>query len=146
MKAEQQFYENLEIKAKTFVCEVCKLRKLVQTSGGTGYATTDTGKVCYTCCGKLEKKSMLETGKAILYLVLDMPFSKEKPNLAQSTNFGNGKVTNWPNSLSFPCRVKRGSHNWARTRYDVWFKVEGQNWHGVQYGDFTQLCHCRRIK
>ena len=32
------------------------------------------------------------------------------------------------------------------TTYDVWFiGPDGKEWHGVQYGDLTQVCHCRRV-
>lgn len=60
----------------------------------------------------------------------------------------NGEVTNWPGTLRFPLwSSKRGRHNIAGTRKDVWFKDgSGNMWHGVQYGEFTQICHCKRLK
>jgi hypothetical protein len=58
-----------------------------------------------------------------------------------------GRVTNWPNSLSFKGHVSKGRHNIAGTRYDVWFTgPDGHRWHGTQYGDNTQICHCKRTK
>ena len=95
-----------------------------------GYGTTADGKRhCYTCCADQDRSAMVRDGKIVLYL----------------TEKG---VTNWPGSLVFPVVHKRkGRHNMAGTRYDVWFTgPEGRNWHGVQYGENTQLCHCRRVK
>jgi hypothetical protein len=40
-----------------------------------------------------------------------------------------------------------GRHNIAGVRYDVWFRgPDGHVWWGVQYGDMTQICHCKRTK
>ena len=87
--------------------------------------------VCFTCCATDDKARMIETGRAMLYLTTSAP----------------AKVSNWPNSLSFPVsRILRGSHNWARVRYDVTFTgPDGRQWRGTQYGDNTQICHCRRL-
>ncbi len=99
----------------------------------TGYGRDENGKTfCYACCAEGDKQYMREHGKITLYLVNR-----------------NGKyfVTNWPSSLEFKVTgFSKGFHNIARTRYDVWFTFEGQNWHGVQYGDMTQICHCKRVK
>jgi hypothetical protein len=137
-----------------FYCWQCDQEYPTQSSGGTGYgratkhmvedgdAPHEKATICYACCAVTDRARMLKTGKATLYLT-------HKPFTAQDVAyypFVDGKVTNWPESLSFPCRVKRGRHNIARWRYDVWFKVDGQNWHGVSFGDNTQICHCKRCK
>lgn len=101
----------------------------------TGYGLdADGNKHCYACCAERDRKSMSETGRATLYL----------QHLANESF----KVTNWPGSLTFlPFRARIGRHNIARKRYDVWFNdSEGHTWHGVTYGDDTQICHCRRSK
>lgn len=55
-------------------------------------------------------------------------------------------ITNWPGTLEFPAlQVRSGRHNIAGTRIDVWFFVGKQQWHGVQYGEWTQICHCKRL-
>ena len=105
----------------------------------TGYGTDSSGKTfCYACCAETDKRSMIETGKATLYLTLDAVY----------VGHARGKVSNWPSSLEFPVRyVHEGRHNIAGKRYDIWFDgPDGSNWHGVQYGDNTQVCHCKRIK
>jgi len=100
-------------------------------------------KVCYACCGEHDKASMRGTGKAVLYLTHD---AFDTCTIAQYDNWRDGKITNWPGTLSIPCRVKRGSHNIARWRYDAWFKFEGKQWHGTCYGDNSQIIHCKQTK
>lgn len=99
----------------------------------TGYGTSPDGKTyCYQCCADRDKQQMRDDGRTTLYLVKD----------GESY-----KATNWPASLTFhPFHVRKGHHNIARTRYDFWFSFEGQPWHGVQYGENSQVAHCRRVK
>ncbi len=115
-----------------FRCSDCQEVKPLGSSNGvgTGYGYDKEDKpVCYQCCGKRDVESMINTGKAVLYL-------------------SKGKVTNWPGTISYHIQyTKTGRHNMAGKRYDVWFTgPDGFNWHGVQYGDNTQVCHCKRIK
>jgi hypothetical protein len=118
-------------------CDVCGKECIPSRyTGGYGIAAEGAplgkpgDKLCFPCCAKGDKLTMAATGKIVLYL--DQQESK---------------VTNWPGSLTFPCRIKAGRHNLARVRYDVWFKdQDGNPWHGVQCGDNSQLVHCKRIK
>ena len=108
-----------------------------------GYGITSDGKKhCYDCVAKIDRDSMTETGRATLYL------TQENSGLRPpSGSHGHAQVCNWPGSLSYRAYVKRGRHNIAGVRYDVWFRDhENRQWHGVQYGDNTQICHCKRIK
>lgn len=96
----------------------------------TGYGEDPkTGKkFCYACCAERDKDDMRKTGHATLYL----------------TEKG---ITNWPGSLILtPYFRKTGLHNIARIRRDVWFMFERTRWHGVNYGNFSQILHCKRIK
>lgn len=94
-----------------------------------GYGRIGDKKVCFACCGKRDRASLVTDTIATLYL---------------STN--PTCVANWPGTLSIPCTVRRGRHNIAGCRYDVWFTgPDGRRWHGVTYGDNTQLCHCRKL-
>lgn len=105
---------------------------------GAGYgADSDGRKYCYECCGKLDRVRMSETGRATLYLTHN-----------DSRSWFDWRVGNWPGTLSFkPLYGRTGHHNIARKRYDVWFNgPDGHVWHGVTYGDNTQICHCRRTK
>lgn len=112
-------------------CDTCA-RPLM---GAVGYGCDDLGRRhCYVCCADHDQAYMRKTGKITLYL----------------TTFDNGslgRITNWPGSLEFrTAYVRRGRHNIAGRRYDAWFWFEGAHWHGVQYGDNTQIMHCRRTK
>lgn len=63
------------------------------------------------------------------------------------TVFGGDTASNWPHTLVFRAHGQVGRHNIAGKRYDVWFNgPDGYEWHGVTYGDWTQLCHCKRTK
>jgi hypothetical protein len=117
---------------KTFKCYVCKETKEVTTGITTGYGyDKHNHKVCFECCGENDKKELtnLKPGqKFFLYLT------------------GN-KLTNWPGTLEINnLHVRKGHHNIARTRYDVWFVFSGNTYHGVQYGENTQVCHITRVK
>jgi hypothetical protein len=98
-----------------------------------GYGTTQDGKKhCYACCAEMDREKMRNKGKIMLYLT-------------QGTD-NMGYVSNWTNTIKLRCNIKEGKHNIARKRYDVWFRFEGDSWHGIQYGDNTELCHCKRVK
>lgn len=136
-----------------FRCVRCGIAKPFPLGAlGTGYGITtehmvERGHVakagemcCYECCGETDRADMIAEGKAVLYLTHD-------PIRDRSYPFADGKITNWPGTLSIQCRVKRGYHNIARHRYDVWFVgPDDKQWHGVQFGDNTQIARCRRIK
>jgi len=101
----------------------------------TGYGSDAQGKTfCYACCADRDVEHMKNEGKTALYLTRD--------------DNGQAKLTNWPGSLTFGVYHQRiGRHNMAGKRYDVWFTGPDQSaWHGVTFGDNTQICHCKRIK
>jgi hypothetical protein len=128
----------------TFKCIDCGEEKPLQTNGGTGRALTDAGEsVCYACCAVRDRAYMVEHGRITLYLTL----------AARPQAWGGltraGTVSNWPGTLNlgFDLPVTLGRHNIAGRRYDVWFDgPDGHKWHGVTYGDNTQICHCKRTK
>lgn len=118
-----------------FRCADCKQVKPVHTEGGTGYGYgKDNEPVCYECCGKRDLVDMKATGKATMYLT-------KLPN-------GGYEVGNWPGTFKVRANVRIGRHNMAGKRYDAWFTnpADGMVWHGVTYGDNTQICHCKRTK
>lgn len=109
-----------------------------QTCVMCGKETAEYGKMndkfyCYDCCAVLDTQQMKDTNQIVLYLDQD-----------QENNYF---VSNWPGTLKIMVEeIKKGKHNIAKTRYDVWFSYAGKNWHGVQYGEWTQLCHCKAVK
>lgn len=120
-----------------FTCDVCNevIRHISDIT--LGYGTNAEGKqICFACCGKIDREAMISQGKATLYLV-SYPYESARK----------WKVTNWPNTLAFPAYVTVGRHNIAGKRYDAYFTgPDGYKWHGVTYGDNSQLCHCKRTK
>ena len=120
----------------TFICDRCHAENPRAGSGlGVGYGTTKDGQIhCYACCGELDREAMHKTGRATLYLVRNDDRSYE--------------VTNWPGTLRLPVRsVSKGYHTIAGTRYDFHFTDDhDRRWWGVQYGDWTEIAHCKRLK
>ena len=123
-----------------FVCSDCGEEKVHVDSMTTGYGVDSAGnKVCFDCCGKRDRAAMIETGRAVLYLTV-AGLSAAAPLWPV--------VTNWPGTLKIQVESRsKGRHNLAGCRTDVWFNgPDGCKWHGVTYGDNTQICHCRRLK
>ena len=123
-----------------FTCADCGEKKVhvnPNGCGGTGYANVrEDGiekRVCYDCCAKRDIASMAADGRAVLYL---------------TKREGKQFVTNWPGTLTLPVKHSRpGRHNIAGTRETVWFTgPDRKQWWGFCYGQWTQLCHCKRLK
>lgn len=104
----------------------------------TGYVITKGGmKICRQCCAEHDRQEMIRShnSKALpLYLI-------EKDNRPVF-------VSNWPRTLKFAVKqFTKGKHNIAGSRIDVWFNgPDGGLWHGVQYGQWTQIVHCLGIR
>ena len=134
----------MEDDMKSVICQkcgtVCKPKGI-----GTGYGVMDGKTYCYDCFGIIERDLLIKEGKGILYLSWEQecePFKKYGWCYPK-----NAKISNWPGTFSLPIRaIKVGMHNFTRRRYDVWFKFNDTEWHGVIYGDNTQLCHVRRLR
>ncbi|NJO63177.1 MAG: hypothetical protein HC836_34650 [Richelia sp. RM2_1_2] len=122
---------------ETFHCIVCQQDKPVNKAGGTGYGRNKDGKTCYACIGILDKQA-LENAKI---------GDKFTHYLAKKKGEDYYTVCNWPGTWSTgKLYVRKGYHNIARYRYDVWFTVGKNRFHGVTFGDMTQICHIRCIK
>lgn len=105
------------------------------STSSLGYGKDAQGKTyCYECCAERDRADMRETGKAMLYLTMRGDTTLHE-------------LINWPGSLRIPVwYIRKGRHNMAGVRYDFQFMFEGQKWHGTQYGDNTQIAHCKRMK
>ena len=117
---------------KTFECSKCKKEiDITEGSFTSGYGLDkDNNKICYSCCALDDIEYMKNNKKTYLYL-----------NTTDKT------LSNWPGSLKIKLNhIRIGRHNIAGKRYDTWFKFAGKNWHGVTYGDNTQICHCSVVK
>lgn len=111
----------------------------------SGYGTNGDKRSCYECCAIYDLEAMRDTGKNYLY------FSQNGPEKGLDSNgyalpVNGSNVSNWPGNLRFSASWKYGHHNMARVRYDYWFNVGGECWHGYTIGDNTQIAHCKKIK
>jgi len=129
------------------ICHICRKDKTPAfdfESISTGYATDNDGnKVCFDCCGWEDKAYMVMEGKNTLYLTINNHNSDEF-NTARKDFV----ISNWPGTYKTHCTYyRKGRHNITGSRYDVWFTgPDSMPWHGVQYGENTQIVHCKRIK
>ena len=127
------------IKMSETTCSKCN-KEFIPTRCGTGYGVDkDNNRVCYSCCAISDKEQMRTSDKIVLYLT--------KKVINEKRGEYQYHVTNWPGTLDFPVYYSRnGCHNIAGTREDVWFVFEGKTWHGIQYGNFSEICHCKVTK
>jgi len=100
----------------------------------TGTCHTKAGlEICWDCAALGDTGRMLKDGNSNrLPLYLN----------------GKGEVINWPGTLRFKVfNIRMGRHNIGRTRTDVWFVgPDSYVWHGVQIGDWNEVCHAKRTK
>lgn len=137
------------------VCDTCG-QACISKGGGVGYGIDrDTqDRICYRCCGIQDTEAMVQDGRAVLYLSSRIETDAEqtmqvlRSGLYPQEPHTVHEVTNWPGSLRFSVwGPTKGRHNIARTRYDIWFiGPDAEAWWGVQYGEWTQICHCKRLK
>ena len=96
--------------------------------------TPDEASMHNLALGRARLASMNANGRALLYLV------------DGGTNGDGMMVQDWSGVLRIkPDRVRRGRHNIGRTRWDVWFRYEGQRWHGVNIWD-NQILRCCAVR
>lgn len=102
---------------------------------GTAH-TQDKKEICWECAAMADLGRMLLDGNSSR---LPLYLSKKEDKWT---------VSNWPGTLSFPVmNYRKGYHNIARTREDVWFIApDNYIWHGTLYGEWTQIVHCKRTK
>lgn len=113
----------------------------------TGYGISPNGQIhCFDCCADLDRLSMRTTGRVTLYLTDTNPIERQHEYLSHVLRNARFSVGNWPGSLAFvPTSVRKGKHNIAGSRIDVWFPFEGFYWHGVNIGD-NQILRCKRTR
>ena len=110
----------------------------------TGYGIDRNGhKICFKCCGEIDRQELdsLEIGgKGVIHYLTS---KTEVLDWGKKTTY---EVSNWPGSMRFNVFCKEGRHNFAGVRRDVWFSYNGKNFHGVQYGNNSELCYIKRVK
>lgn len=122
--------------------------------GATGYAylnssDQDRRKICYECAADFDRKTMDETGEITLHLdgLISLRLA-ELPRTGKRNLKVKISVSNWCGSLSYPVDLVRvGNGGIAKVRRDIYFTDhKGANWHGVQFGNESQLVYCKRLK
>lgn len=109
-------------------------------SGKVGELTPEQIECHNGLVAEAEMEGMTETGRAVLYLVE-----------ASEASGSVATVTNWTGKARFPVRYSKRSRHfvpnccWQVWRTDVWFSVDGEEWHGVNIGD-NDIVRCRRLK
>ncbi len=120
-----------------FHCDYCKEDKEYISTTPTGFIKYHNKTICFGCYTRIDIDNMRITGKGILRLHREDTLPSE-PLRYTMRNLG---------TLRLPVnRIITKNYVKHSTRRDIWFDLYDQIWHGVQYGDFTQLCHCRRLK
>lgn len=104
-------------------------------TAGYGVIPETEDKICYSCCGELDKQQLLKA----------KPGDKFYMYLTGNIQYGY-YVSNWPGSFKIRVYPRKGRHNIAGVRYDFWFCLGNNEFHGVQYGDNTQVAHIRCLK
>jgi len=119
------------------IAQVCsRCGETIPTSeddgGVIGYAIDGEGNlVCYACCAIQDHEYMIQHG------VIDLFLTKRAEGWV---------VQNWPGTLVVPAlRVNEGRHNSAGVQRHVWFRYEGEDWHGIQVGKSSEICRCKRV-
>lgn len=136
---------------KTFLCSICQQSRPMIS--GRGYRISAAGeRVCFACSAELDRQRMMKQGRATLYLNLrfDTSRGRQKCSVTGRLRFpvsiSDSYVSDFTSTLRFPAKkIKITKHNLAGIQYYVWFTgPDGCEWVGVQVGDKTQICHCRR--
>lgn len=104
-------------------------------SAGYGVIPETGEKVCFVCCGELNKQQLLNA----------KPGDKFCMYLTGNSTFGY-YVSNWPGSFKVRVFPRKGGHNLAGVRYDFWFFYGNHRFHGVRYGDNTEIAYIRFLK
>jgi len=119
------------------VCADCgKPFPVQRDTCGRGCGIIDGKKVCYACCAVRDRKALMGLkGREQYHLYL----TKKKD--------GKYYVINWPGTLEIAVDYAwEGRHNFAGTRTDVGFTLDGKKFCGTQYGTMSEICHVRAKK
>ncbi len=127
-----------------FTCSVCRQTLQKANDGapyaaqiGTGYAKNNNGeKICYPCCGKQTEEELLSMNVG------------DRTTLYFSGNDEKGyEVTNWPGTFRRTVYPRKSQTNWRHVeRFDFWFKVGENHFHGKQIGHNNEIAHVQCVK
>lgn len=114
------------------VCSKCG-KTITGDNFTPGYALENGFVVCYACCAEIDRRALSN--------------AKIGQKFSMYLNVKTQELNNWPGTFKIRLHyVKRGRHNLAGVRFDVWFGYAGKNFHGTSYGNNTDVCHIKCIK
>lgn len=115
---------------------------------GTGYGYDAHGhKLCYRCIGILDKRRL---ERMSLGQRTDLYITKKTKG-----DISNYYVSNWPGTFKHHAiHLSDGRHNIAGIQRHYWFCIRSNEsndgkthaFHGVCFGDNTEILHCRKVK
>jgi hypothetical protein len=109
---------------RTYKCELCNRDDGIEDD--IKYFYHDDLMVCESCITDIDKSEI--TGASIMNLYLD------------GSRLSNGSNTFYVDIDI----VKKSDNKMFGTRYDMWFKYDGKNWHGVKMGnDYFNVVKCK---
>lgn len=127
-------------KNNVFICDFCKKEfpSVSEINNKISFANYDTWqskgkyiKICKTCSGEYWEKllsNLPKQSKITLYL-------------------HNNEVSNWTGTFKKKIGyVKESWHNIGGKRYDFWFSVGNNKFHGFQIGNLNEIAHCKVLK
>ena len=124
-------------------CKATLVPRIGSCATGYGYSNLYPayGKICYACCGELDKDQMARDGRAALYLTSGID--------AKGNRYW--FVMNWPGTLRFPAEVTISKPVWVfgqkLCRHTARFKgPDGFWWSGWNYNHNSECISVRRTK
>jgi hypothetical protein len=121
-----------------------------------GRAFLNDKEICKDCSAKEFLETLKKDGQGGLYAHLVWHCGVHSVDLAQPAHGPQcyiyfkkteSYLTDWMGVLKFPVSfVSSGRHNIARRQYHIWFKLDGEEWHGRLVGENTQYTRVHRLK
>ena len=133
------------------ICSQCG-KECIGDGVGTGYGKNRKGeKFCYECCGKndLAELENLKIGERVcqyLHIENQIKGCKYRGGYCNSHWGESYEIRNWPGTLKIKAYGNIGYHNMAYVQRNVWFNIGDKKYHGVQYGNDSEICYIKRIK
>jgi hypothetical protein len=144
------------MKVQSLRCARCSqdIAPPAEGSFAAGYGFNDRGqKICYSCCGEIDREDMMRFGEIVLYLSKfdDKEWEALKvigKGLSKSHRY---KLSNWPGTLIIqPFHVHtskgRGFGGTYPIEHVAFVGPDGYEWYGRCAGHSSQLTRCRRKK
>lgn len=121
--------------------------------------TADGKKHCYACCGEMDRKEMIETGRGVLYLsvmalkewMATCILSRGMYASYMAESQDRCTISNWPGTLTFRPHHVRKYEGWGfggsyPIRIAYFTGPDGKLWCGRNAGRHNDILRCWRVK